>query len=225
MCDDAAMPASKRPRRAPDKPPTKAASPKAATAATAAKAPEATPPVDVATLLKPTECLPYLINVITNYVNESMLEDLRRAGMTVPRWTVLTALRDEDGLAIGDLSERCMIRQSSLTRVVDQLQRDGHVRRRAKRGDLRVVQVFITKAGNALYESVVPGALERASNEIRSLLSTEVDALAEVLERAAAALKGKKPARSRAKSASRKTSARPRTKTARAGSTSNRPMA
>jgi DNA-binding MarR family transcriptional regulator len=184
-----------------------------------------------AALLKPTECLPYLINVITNYVNETMREDLRRVGMTVPRWTVLTALREDDGLAIGHLASRCMIRQSSLTRVVDQLERDGHVRRRAARGDQRVVQVFITRVGNALYESVVPGAIERASNEVRDLVSNEIDALSEVLERAASALKGKAPERPATQSKPRKANANRRKKSSSTSKASkpstavNRPMA
>jgi hypothetical protein len=167
-----------------------------------------------AALLKPTECLPYLINVITNYVNETMREDLRRVGMTVPRWTVLTALREDDGLAIGHLASRCMIRQSSLTRVVDQLERDGHVRRRA-----------------ALYESVVPGAIERASNEVRDLVSNEIDALSEVLERAASALKGKAPERPATQSKPRKANANRRKKSSSTSKASkpstavNRPMA
>ena len=193
------------------------------------KSPTAAPTVP--SLHNPTECLPYLINVITNYVNETMHEDLRRVGMTVPRWTVLTALREENGLAIGDLATRCMIRQSSLTRVVDQLERDGHVKRRTSRDDQRVVQVFITRTGSALYKSVVPGAVERVSNEVRGLVSTEIDALSELLERAASALKGKAPERAaprtnprKAKTSRRKTTGTTN-KTGRKSTTVNRPMA
>lgn len=126
--------------------------------------------------------LPYLINLIANYVNESMRDDLTRVGMTVPRWTVLAALRDEDGQKIGDLSRHCLIRQSSLTRVVDQLERDGHVRRRTSRSDQRAVQVWLTPAGRALYEETVPDVVERASAAVRQLVASEMDQLSSILE-------------------------------------------
>lgn len=208
---------------------SKASSSKSGRSRRLKKSPTAAPTAP--SLDNPTECLPYLINVITNYVNETMHEDLRRVGMTVPRWTVLTALREEDGLAIGDLAARCMIRQSSLTRVVDQLERDGHVRRRTSRDDQRVVQVFITRAGSALYKSVVPGAVERASNEVRGLVSTEIDALSKLLERAANALRGKTPERAAARTKPRKAnSSRRKTtgttnKTGKKSTPVNRPMA
>lgn len=137
--------------------------------------------------------LPYLLNVVANYVNESMREDLSRVGMTVPRWTVLAALREEDGQSIGDLSRHCLIRQSSLTRVVDQLERDGHVERVASKRDHRVVEVWLTTVGEALYERTVPEVVERSSAAIRQLLANEVDQLAEVLGRARESLRTKNP--------------------------------
>jgi DNA-binding MarR family transcriptional regulator len=155
--------------------------------------------------------LPYLINLFANYVNESMRDDLRRAGMTVPRWTVLASLRHQDGQAIGDLARHCLIPQSSLTRVVDQLERDGQVERRHSPRDQRICQVWLTEQGRELYESTVPEAVERASAAVRQLITTEMDQLAELLERARDSLQGEQA------SSSNQRKRRPRTPRPRAG--------
>ncbi len=87
-----------------------------------------------------------LIHRMSRHLNELTLEDLRRFGMTVPRWSVLTQLAVRNGRNIGELSRATVIKQSSLTRVVDQMERDGLVDRQLARSDNRVVEVWLTES-------------------------------------------------------------------------------
>ena len=82
-----------------------------------------------------------------DYINELTLDDLRRFGMTVPRWSVLSQLAVRDGRSIGDLARATVIKQSSLTRVVDQMERDGLVERTRESHDRRLVTVRLTDDG------------------------------------------------------------------------------
>jgi DNA-binding MarR family transcriptional regulator len=120
---------------------------------------------------------------VSRSITELTLEDLRRFGMTVPRWSVLTQLAIRDGRSIGELARATVIKQSSLTRVVDQMERDGLVRRRASRDDSRIVQVWLTKDGRARYDDVVPLAVQRVNRALDGLREAEVELLGSLLDR------------------------------------------
>ncbi len=127
--------------------------------------------------------LPDVINHITRQINERTLDDLRRFGMTVPRWTVLSQLALRDGRNIGELSRATVIKQSSLTRVVDQMERDGLVERRAAEQDNRIVEVWLTRSGRETYDRVVPMALQRAHQALAGFRANEVEQLQALLQR------------------------------------------
>ncbi len=134
--------------------------------------------------------LPDMINRVTRHLNEVTLEDLRRFGMTVPRWSVLSQLAVRDGRSIGELSRATVIKQSSLTRVVDQMERDDLVSRYAAEEDSRIVEVWLTEAGRAMYDRVVPLAVQRTHQVLEGLREAEVELLSSLLERLLANVRG-----------------------------------
>ncbi len=123
------------------------------------------------------------INTLTRQINEITLEDLRRFGMTVPRWSVLSNLAVNDGRTIGDLSRVTVIKQSSLTRVVDQMERDGLVERRPALHDSRYIEVWLTDEGRATYDSVVPLAVQRAHQAFEGFREAEVEMFTNLVHR------------------------------------------
>jgi DNA-binding MarR family transcriptional regulator len=135
--------------------------------------------------------LPDVINHITRQINELTLEDLRRYGMTVPRWSVLSQLALREGRNIGALARATAIKQSSLTRVVDQMERDGLVERRAADADNRIVEVWLTRSGRETYDRVVPMALQRAHQALAGFGANEVEQLQGLLQRLLSNLRGR----------------------------------
>jgi DNA-binding MarR family transcriptional regulator len=59
----------------------------------------------------------------------------------------------QDGLTLGNLSERMGLSSSTITGLVDRLERDGYVRRRRDSGDRRVVRVFLTNEGKQIVKT------------------------------------------------------------------------
>jgi DNA-binding MarR family transcriptional regulator len=110
--------------------------------------------------------VPYLLNRIANRLNLDLLEALRPLGVTQARWRVLAVLMARDGRSMTELSVYCVIEQSSLSRVVDQMERDGLAERRARPGDSRVTEVFITDHGRRIFETVQPVALQQAERAL-----------------------------------------------------------
>lgn len=74
--------------------------------------------------------------------------------LTISDYDVLVQLRDAEGhcLTMSDLSRRTTLTRSGMTRLVQGLERDGLVQRRACRSDARVSYAVITDNGLAVLE-------------------------------------------------------------------------
>ncbi len=79
---------------------------------------------------------------------------IAQIGLSLSAFEVLTRVAHaEDGhLRISDLAQAALLSQSRVSRLVDQLERDGLVARRACPADSRVVRVAVTDRGRELAE-------------------------------------------------------------------------
>ena len=139
----------------------------------------------LSTMGKPTavDLLPYLMNRLTSKINRMWLLELRPHGLTIPRWQVLSILTVMDGCRIGELAETAGSEQAVLSRVVDQMQRDGLVERRPAAEDSRATEVWITEAGSSIYTLLLPQAARHVDRLVRSFADGEASQLAQSLEK------------------------------------------
>ena len=79
--------------------------------------------------------LPYLLNRAGARIATAFGEEVRPLGASLQIWRVLAALRERDGRRMGDLSETTSIEVSTLTRLVDNMEKGGLVERRRDVGD------------------------------------------------------------------------------------------
>src|SRR5262249_31872196 len=102
--------------------------------------------------------LPYLLNRAGTRIANAFGEEVRPLGASLQIWRVLAALRERDGRRMGDLSGTTSIEVSTLTRLVDQMEKKGLVGRRRDSDDARAVVLFVTVAGKRLTRRIVPVA-------------------------------------------------------------------
>ena len=74
-------------------------------------------------------------------------------GLSLPQYHLLEALRDEDELTVGELAEAAGVAPPTATRMLDCLERDGHVARRHSETDRRSVLVALTPSGRVALEA------------------------------------------------------------------------
>jgi MarR family transcriptional regulator, organic hydroperoxide resistance regulator len=70
-------------------------------------------------------------------------------GLSLPQYQLLEPLRDSDELTVGVLAEAAGVAPPTATRMLDCLERDGHVARRHSQEDRRAVLVSLTADGRA----------------------------------------------------------------------------
>lgn len=88
----------------------------------------------------------------TSHAIESELRERFRTefGTTLPRFDVMAALaRYPDGLRMSRLSGVLRVSNGNVTGIVDRLEAEGHVERRAVAGDRRAMEVRLTTGGQA----------------------------------------------------------------------------
>jgi len=71
-------------------------------------------------------------------------------GLTSPQYFVFNALWMGDGISIGELGERVALDTSTLTGIIDRMERNGYLQRRPNPDDRRSVLVFLTPKAHEL---------------------------------------------------------------------------
>ena len=105
------------------------------------------------------DLLPYLMNRLVARLNQNLADSLRKRGFTFQDWRVLAVLAAHEGANLTQLAEATVIPQPSVSRLAANLARRGYVSRRNGAKDSRIVQLFITPKGRAIYDRMLPLAL------------------------------------------------------------------
>jgi len=128
--------------------------------------------------------IPYRFNQVANKTNLTMAKYLATLNVTVPQWRVLAILISFGELSIGEIADHAALRQSTLSRVVDQLEKQNLVKRNPLSENKRIVRVIMTKKGMGLFDKIYPAALslhtfmaDALSNEDRENLYKIFDKL------------------------------------------------
>ncbi len=127
--------------------------------------------------------LPYLLNRAGGRIATAFGEEVRPLGATLQIWRVLAALRARDGRRMGDLSVTTSIEVSTLTRLVDNMEKKGLVGRRRDAQDSRAVLLHVTPAGRQLTRRILPIAERYEKVALKGFGAADADALKAALRR------------------------------------------
>ena len=127
--------------------------------------------------------LPYLLNRAGARIATAFSEEVRLLGATLQMWRVLAGLLEHDGRRMGDLSETTSIEVSTLTRLVDNMEKKGLVARRRDAGDARVVALHVTPAGRRLTQRITPIAERYERVALANFTAAEANTLKAALRR------------------------------------------
>ena len=102
-------------------------------------------------------------------------------GLTPPQYFVFNALWMGDGIGVGELGERVSLDSSTLTGIIDRMERSGYVERRPNPDDRRSVLVFLTAKGRELGPSILEFADELDVTLRQPFSQEEMDTFERVL--------------------------------------------
>ena len=117
------------------------------------------------TFIKLTRC--------TNSVLARLAERQTVGDLTYSQFAVLEALYHLGSMTQGEISSKILKSTSNLTTVIDNLERDGLVRRQRDTKDRRVIHIHLTEAGKEKIEAVFPNHVAALVEEFSVLSAGE----------------------------------------------------
>ncbi|MGE0154544.1 MAG: MarR family winged helix-turn-helix transcriptional regulator [Reyranellaceae bacterium] len=134
--------------------------------------------------------LPYLLNRAGAKIADAFGQVARRHGITLQMWRVLAALHHQDGQSVGSLARTTSIEISTLSRLLDQMQKKRLLLRRRDSADQRSVAIHRSAAGEAITRRLIPVALDYEARALAGLAAAEAKRLKTLLRRVYANLDG-----------------------------------
>jgi MarR family transcriptional regulator, organic hydroperoxide resistance regulator len=127
-------------------------------------------------LVREAEEITTTVRVLYRTLCRTFDPEIARSGLTVPQVNALEALTREDGLSLKELSGRMALSHSTVSGIVDRLERRGLLGRRPDERDRRYSRIFLSERVREYVREEVPSrtlgpiikALERASAEERA---------------------------------------------------------
>ena len=124
------------------------------------------------TFIKLTRC--------TNSLLARLAERNSIGELTYSQFAVLEALYHIGPMSAGEVSQKILKSGGNLTLVIDNLERDGLVRRERDGKDRRVIHVHLTEAGKGKVEAVLPGHVAALMDEFKVLSAGEQKTLGDL---------------------------------------------
>lgn len=130
------------------------------------------------------------VRALRRLLRRSFEQDIARSGLTLPQINAIEELTREDGLSLKELSGRMELSHSTVSGIVDRLERRGFVRRRQDSNDRRYSRIFLSEEVKNYVRDEVPfrrmdpilKALTLASAEERSRILGGIGTLKNLLE-------------------------------------------
>lgn len=114
---------------------------------------------------------------------------IRSFGLTEPQFSVLETLGHLGPLTIGTLCKKQLVSGGNMTLVVDNLERDGYVRRIHSQKDRRTIIVELTDSGNELFQKIFVKHAENITKASSVLSEEELHQLSHLLKKLGRSIK------------------------------------
>lgn len=109
----------------------------------------------------------------------------RRADLTGPQLSVVKLLEQIGDMSLSELSDKIRAQNSTVTGIIDRMEREGLVTRERSKEDRRVVFIRLTAKGHELAREIPVEPMEIFKGAIESLTAQEVRDLMRILTKVA----------------------------------------
>ena len=131
---------------------------------------------------KYVEQIEFLLRMVSNVVRHRGREILVNFDITPPQFTALQVLMRHGRLTMGELGDLMYLASSTLTDLVDRMEKNHYVERERDEKDRRVIRLRVTPAGEEVYNAVMAKRREYLSGVLGRMSPAEIMRLDEALQ-------------------------------------------
>lgn len=110
------------------------------------------------------------------------LEMKRQLNLTPAQWKVILALNMTNGLTQKELADKIYIDSSTLVPVIDKMEQNGLVERKADSKDRRINRIFLTKKSESTINSITLIILQLRKMIYSGISASEIDLVKKTLK-------------------------------------------
>lgn len=129
------------------------------------------------------ESLGFIISRTNQKLSNYLTRKFKPYDITPEQWGLLNRLWEKDGISQKELSEITMKDQTTVTRILDKLERKGLIKRQTCPNDRRSFLIFLTDTGRNLEDQLVPIAYEVLDEALQGISEKEIKQLKVLLNR------------------------------------------
>ncbi len=101
-----------------------------------------------------TSYLGFRLRVAMKKIDKELGHHLEQYGVSIPQSFILFSLLEEDGATLKEIGNKTIIDSSSMTVLVDKLEKEQLVQRKLDSQDRRAIRVYITDKGREIAEKI-----------------------------------------------------------------------
>ncbi len=90
----------------------------------------------------------WIVHTANRYL-QALEPMLKEVGLDIPRWRVLMVLYEQSPAAVSEIAARSIIKLTTMTKIIQRMERDGLVTTRPRPTDNRATEVSMTPKGDA----------------------------------------------------------------------------
>ena len=116
-------------------------------------------------------------------VSSMLKKDMQSYGLNPTEFTVMEVLYNKGAQPIQVIGNKVLLASSSITYVIDQLEKKTYVERKVNENDRRITLVSLTSSGQEFMEKVFPQHSEIIQELFGDLSQSEIENLSESLKK------------------------------------------
>jgi DNA-binding MarR family transcriptional regulator len=131
---------------------------------------------------RPADNILALVHVFSNLIGQAFYGPIQaRHHLSVQHWRILLTLAHHNGATAVEIIARWALQPMSVSRAIRELEQRGLIIRRIGPNDRRSQNLFLTRKGRRVYDTVVPDANARYHDIVDCLAPAERARLARTL--------------------------------------------
>ena len=131
------------------------------------------------------ELYSFITGLASTALARRLQKNFKQSGVdiTIEQWSVLYHLWKHDGMSQQELCEASYRDKPSITRLLDNLERQGLVQRVPSKDDRRIKRIFLTGAGAGLRDSTMDLANQTLNEALEGVAAKDIELCKSVLQK------------------------------------------
>ncbi|MGN9160021.1 MarR family winged helix-turn-helix transcriptional regulator [Clostridium sulfidigenes] len=129
------------------------------------------------------DCIAFITNKSAKKLADEFNRRLQENGTTRVQWIALFYIGKAGEISQKELSDYMDIKESSMVRLIDRMEKEELVERRKDSEDRRITKIILTDKGKFLKEELMPRGQEFQDDVLKGISKENLEIFKEVLKR------------------------------------------